>query len=101
MKTLFTTVAAIAFSAGAFAGSPFDAEDTYGTVLFDQGAAPSGTYTEPSSSVAAEIFSGDTYGSVLFDLENATYQDTVGAQPSIGDEADDYGNVLYDIGSRY
>ena len=101
MKTLFTTTAAVLFSAAAFAGSPFSADDTYGTVLFDQGAGSSGAYAEPTSAIAKELYSSDTVGSVLFDLERPTHEHALGAPPFIGDDADDYGNVLYDLGSRY
>ena len=40
MNRLLTIVATVAFSAVAFFGSPFDAEDTYSAVLFDLGARP-------------------------------------------------------------
>lgn len=101
MKTLITTVAAVAFSAAAFAGSPFDADDTYGTVLFDQGAGSSGGYTAPEGAIADAVNSSDTFGSVLYDLNRPTYGHSLTAPPAIGDGADDYGSVLYDLGARY
>lgn len=101
MKTFFTAASALLLSTAVYAGSPFDAEDTYGTVLFDQGAAPTGAYTEPTGPLAAELYSDDTFGSVLFDLDGRSHEHALSAPPAIGDDADDYGNVLYDLGVRY
>ena len=101
MKTLLTTVAALTFSAAAFAGSPFSEDDTYGTVLFDQGPGGSGSYTVPDGAIANTINSSDTFGSVLYDLNRITHEHALSAPPAIGDDADDYGNVLYDLGARY
>jgi len=101
MKTLLTTVAALTFSTVAFAGSPFSENDNYGSVLFDQGPGGSGSYTVPDGAIADTINSSDTFGSVLYDLSRPTHEDTLAAPPAIGDDADDYGNILYDLGTRY
>jgi len=101
MKTLLATVAAVAFSASAFAGSPLSESDTYGSVLFDQGSGGSGSYTAPTGPVANAMASRDNFGSVLFDLGQPSHTTTLSAPPSVGDSGDDYGNVLYDLGARY
>ena len=101
MKTLLTTVAALTFSAAAFAGSPFSEDDNYGSILFDQGPGSSSSYTAPDSAVADAMNSVDSFGSVLYDLNRPIHEHTQGIPPAIGDDADDYGNVLYDIGTRY
>ena len=101
MKTLLTTVAALTFSAAAFAGGPLSEDDTYGTVLFDQGPGGSGSYTVPDGAIANTMISSDTFGSVLYDLNRPAHEQTLGSPPAIGDDTDDYGSLLYDIGVRY
>ena len=97
MKTFVTTIAAIAFSTTAFAGSPLSADDSYGSVLFDQGSGSTSGYTAPTGAVAATISSSDNFGSVLYDLNRSSHEHTLSAPPSIGDQADDYGSILYDL----
>jgi len=102
MKTLFTTIAAVAFSATAFAGGPLSEQDTYGSILFDQNAGSSGNYSEPTGAVADAMRSSDSFGSVLYDLNRTSNERPTQANPpAIGDNTDDYGNVLYDLGARY
>lgn len=102
MKTLFVTVAAVAFSASAFAGSPLSESDNYGSVLFDQDSGGSGNYTAPTGPVTDAYASRDNFGSVLFDLgKPSSNTTTLSSPPSVGDASDDYGSVLYDLGARY
>jgi len=102
MKTLFTTAAAVVFSTAALAG-PLDENTTYGSILFDlaQSSPASGGYTEPTGPVANVLYSSDTFGSVLYDLDTPAHEHELGSPPAIGDDADDYGSVLYDNGARY
>jgi len=106
MKTLFTIIAVTAFSANVQAAQPNDAfvgnDDTADTVLLDVGQ-PSGVnpVREPTGYLTPVIASESNYGSVLFDLDQDSGARTTSSQPAIGDNADDYGNILYDAGSRY
>ena len=100
-KTLFTAAAAVLLSTSAAAG-PLDQDDTYGSVLFDldQSASTAG-YTPPTGAAAQLLYSSDTYGSVLYDLGKPSHEHTLATPPAVGDDADDWGSVLYDNGARY
>lgn len=106
MKTTLMIIAITAFAANVQAAPPSSAlvgnDDTAGTVLLDVDQ-PSGTnpIQEPTGYLTPVISSQSTYGSVLFDLDRDSGQRTMSRQPAIGDVADDYGNILYDTGSRY
>lgn len=101
MKTFLTTVAALAFSATAFAGGPLSESDTYGSVLFDQDAGQAGLSTAAEGAVADAMDSADSYGSVLYDQPRGEHDHLLASPPAVGDDADDYGSVLYDTGARY
>ena len=103
MKNITTTIASIAAATVLFAGQAvanpeFDNHANYGSVLQDTVAAQGGAY-QPSGHLVAAIDSSDSYGSALFDLDQRS--DMAASQPSIGDNADDFGNILYDTGSIY
>ena len=102
MKTLFTTFAAATFLlAGSAAANPeFDNHDNFGTVLQDSVHAQSGGEYRPTGELVNVFDSSDAYGSVLYDLDR-TSPAGLASQPSIGDDADDFGNILYDTGSVY
>ena len=106
MKTTFAILAITAFAANVQAGEVNDAfvgnDDTSDTILLDV-AQHSGTnpVREPTGHLVPVIASESNYGSVLFDIDRNSGQRTISNQPAIGDTADDYGNILYDAGSRY
>ena len=100
MKNLITSIAAatVLFAGQAIANPEFDNHANYGSVLQDTVAAQGGAY-QPTGHLVAAIDSSDSYGSALFDLDQPGNR--VASQPSIGDDADDFGNILYDTGSVY
>lgn len=106
MKTTLIIIAAATMSANVYGAQPNDAftdnHDTRDTVLLDVGQ-PSGVnpIRESTGYLNAVIASDSNTGSVLFDLDQDSGQHTLSSQPAIGDVADDYGNILYDTGSRY
>ena len=105
MKTLITAsvaiVAATVLLAGPVAANPeFDNHENYGTVLQDSVHAKSSGEYRPTGHLVGVIDSSDGYGSVLYDLDRASPAG-IPSQPSIGDDADDFGNILYDTGSIY
>lgn len=102
MKTLATFTALAYLVAGqAHANPEFYNHANYGSILQDLNApvASSGDYA-PTGHLVGVIDSSDGYGSVLFDL-NQPSPAALSVPPSIGDGADDYGNILYDTGSVY
>jgi hypothetical protein len=102
MKTIASIAAASALFAGSALANPeFDNHANYGTVLqdVDQPASMGGSY-QPSDRLAAVIDTGDSYGSALFDRDQPGGR-SLATQPAIGDGADDFGNILYDVGARY
>ena len=102
MKTLASfTAFAFLVSGQVFANPEFDNHANYGTILqdLDNPVAASGDYA-PTGHLVAVIDSSDGYGSVLFDLDQPAAA-TIATPPSIGDDADDYGNILYDAGLVY
>jgi len=101
MKTFLTIIATLAFSATAFAASPLSENDTYGSVLFDQGAGTAGLSTASEGAITDAMGSTDSYGSVLFEQPRSEHDHLLASPPAVGDEADDYGSVLYDSGARY
>jgi hypothetical protein len=101
MRRFIVTSAALVFAASVYANPFAGNPDTYGTVLLDQGAAPTGTFKAPSGPLADAMASSATYGSVLFDRGRGSADRPLAAQPAIGSDADDYGDVLYDLGARY
>ena len=99
----FIAIAALtAFVGGvAYANPEFeDNTSTYGTILNDAGPGGSGDFQQPTGHLTAVIDQDDAYGSALFDT-NEPGSPPLGGQPGIGDDADDYGNLLYDLGRRY
>lgn len=106
MKTTLIFIATAAMSVNAYGAQPNDAftdnHDTRDTVLLDVGQ-PSGVnpIRESTGYLTPVIASESNTGSVLFDLDRDSGQHTLSTQPAVGDVADDYGNILYDTGSRY
>jgi len=106
MKTTLAIIALTAFAANVQAAQPNSAlignDDTADSILLDVDQ-PSGVnpIQQPTGYLTPVISSQSTYGSVLFDLDRDSGQRTLSSQPAIGDVADDYGNILYDTGSRY
>ena len=106
MKTTLIIIAAAAMSANVYAAPANDAftdnNDTSGTILADVGQ-PSGVnpIRDSTGYLSPVMASESNTGSVLFDLDRESGQRTMSTQPAIGDVADDYGNILYDAGSRY
>ena len=103
MNNVITSIASIAaatvlFAGQAIANPEFDNHANYGSVLQDTVAAQGGAY-QPTGHLVAAIDSSDSYGSALYDLDQSG--NMVASQPSIGDDADDFGNILYDTGSVY
>jgi hypothetical protein len=99
MKSIVSIAAASVLFAGSAVASPeFDNHANYGTVLqdLDQPASMS-EGRAPTGDLVSVI---DGYGSILFDL-NQPGSRAVWTQPGIGDNADDSGNILYDVGARY
>ena len=105
MKTYIAIIAASALTTSAYAepnGSFVDNHDTQGTILADLSQpSSSGEGRYPTGELVPIIATGSSYGSILFDLDQESGSRTMSTQPSIGDDADDYGNILYDTGSRY
>ena len=106
MKTTIAIITASVFATGAYAGQPNDSfmdnHDTSDTVLLDVGQhAGVNPIREPTGYLVPTIASGSNFGSILFDLDQESGSRTVSTQPAIGDNADDYGSILYDSGSRY
>jgi hypothetical protein len=102
MKTILSIAAASVLFAGSAAANPeFDNHANYGSILqqLDQPASMS-QGREPMGDLVAVAGTDETYGSVLFDLDQPGSRSTW-TQPSIGDSADDFGNILYDVGARY
>jgi hypothetical protein len=102
MKSIVSISALSALFAGSVMASPeFDNHANYGTVLQDLDRPTAmGEAREPTDNLVASIGSGDNYGSALFDRDQPGDR-TLATQPSIGDGADDFGNILYDVGARY
>jgi len=106
MKTVLIFIAAAAMSTNAYAGQPNDAftdnADTRGTILADVGQHSGVNPIRESTGYLSPVMASESNtGSVLFDLDRNSGQSTLSSQPAIGDGADDYGNILYDSGSRY
>ena len=101
MKTIASIAAAtLLFAGGAVANPEFDNHENYGTVLQDTVHAQSSGEYRPTGHLVGVIESSDGYGSVLYDLDRSSGE-SISAPPSIGDDADDFGNILYDTGSIY
>ena len=103
MKTITTIAAAsILFTGAAFASPEFDNHDNYGSVLQDLGnTSAMSTHRAPTGALVTVVDTDDSYGSALFDLDQSSGVYTGVTQASIGDGADDAGNILYDVGARY
>ena len=104
MKTILTIAAASVLFTGAVYASPeFNNHDNYGTILLDldNNTVMQQDFREPTGDLVSVIDTGDSYGSALFDLDQPGGVPSLGGQPSIGDDADDMGNILYDVGARY
>jgi hypothetical protein len=103
MKSIVSISALSALFAGSVVASPeFDNHANYGTVLQDlDRPAAMGESRVPTGDLVASIGSGDNYGSALFDRNRPGSPSSLPTQPSIGDGADDFGNILYDVGARY
>ena len=100
MKTFASIAAATILLAGQAVANPeFDNHDNYGSVLQDTVATQGGAY-EPTGHLVAALDSSDSYGSALYDLDQPAGR-SIATQPGIGDDADDFGNILYDTGSVY
>ena len=101
MKTIVSiTAVSLLFAGQAMANTQFDHLAIYGIVVSDSGTKAATPY-QPTGHVAGVMDSSDAYGNVLFDLDHKSPQAVTSTQPSIGDEAYDYGNILYDTGLTY
>jgi hypothetical protein len=101
MKSIISIAAVSVLFAGSAVANPlFDNPSNYGTILQDLDKPTSMSQgSESTDDLVAVASSGSDYGSVLFDL-NQPGSRTMAIQPSIGD-ADDYGDILYDVGASY